>query len=143
MSNLVRFGVSIEEKLLEEFDSLITESYDNRSEAIRDLIRKDIFEERLEKLEGDVIGTLTLLYDHHQRGLTEKMLNLQHDYHSLFKSNLHLHLTHELCLEVIVVAGDVVKIKNIAGRLIGLKGVKHGKLTFTTFNEAEKVLKNG
>ena len=131
MSDLVRFGVSIDKKLLERYDEMIKGVYDNRSEAIRDLIRDKIVEEEWQDSKEEVVGSLTLLYNHHQRGLTEKMLNLQHDYHYLFKSNLHLHLSHKYCLEVIVVQGQVKELKQVAQTLIGLKGVQHGELTVT------------
>lgn len=131
MSDLVRFGVSIDKKLLQRYDDMIADVYENRSEAIRDLIRDKIVEEEWQDIEEEVAGSLTLLYNHHQRGLTEKMLNIQHDYHHLFKSNLHLHLSHDFCLEVIVVQGQVGELKEISQKLIGLKGVQHGKLTVT------------
>ncbi len=132
MSNLVRFGVSIDEDLLHKFDQLNEGIYSNRSEAIRDLIRDRIVEEEWQDGEEKMTGSLTLIYDHHQRGLTEKMLQLQHDYHHLFKSNLHLHLDHDYCLEVIVVQGKAKELRQVSGMLIGLKGVKHGKLTLTS-----------
>lgn len=135
MANLVRFGVSIDEELLQKFDQLNEGIYNNRSEAIRDLIRDKMVEEEWQGGEQEVIGSLTLIYDHHQRGLSEKMLKLQHDHHHLFKSNLHLHLTHDCCLEVIVVQGQAKELKEVSQRMIGLKGVKHGKLTITSTGE--------
>lgn len=132
MGDLTRFGVSIEDSLLQRFDQLIAGEYENRSEAIRDLIRNRLVEEEWQESSKKVMGSITLLYDHHQRGLTEKMLDLQHKYHHLFKSNLHLHLSHDHCLEVIVVAGKAQQLKKAAGKLIGLKGVKHGKLTISS-----------
>jgi CopG family nickel-responsive transcriptional regulator len=77
------------------------------------------------------VGTITLIYNHHQRGLSDRMNQIQHDYHCLFKSNLHLHLNRVFCLEVIVVEGLQSKLKKISSKLIALKGVKHGKLTVT------------
>ena len=133
--SLVRFGVSIEEDLLEKYDNMIAETYDNRSEAIRDMIRNKIVEKKWEDSKQEVIGSLTLIYDHHQRGLTEKLLTLQHDHHSFFKSNLHLHVTHEHCLEVIIVKGKAGELQRIAKKIIGLKGVKHGKLSITSADE--------
>ena len=90
MPNLKRFGVSIEENLLKKFDQSNESIYDNRSEAIRDLIRNKIIEEEKLKNDLDVVGTITLVYDHHKTGLSDKMIQVQHDYHCLFKSNLHL-----------------------------------------------------
>lgn len=131
MSELKRFGVSIDEQLLQKFDKVNAGIYDNRSEAIRDLIRERIIEAENESEEDTVVGTLTVIYNHHKKGLTDKMNQLQHDYHCLFKSNLHLHLDSEFCLEVIVVEGRYYKLKEIGAKIIALKGVKHGKLTVT------------
>lgn len=131
MSELKRFGVSIDESLLQRFDEVNAGIYDNRSEAIRDLIRERIIEAENESEEDTVVGTLTVIYNHHKKGLTDRMNQLQHDYHCLFKSNLHLHLDSEFCLEVIVVEGRYVKLKEISSRIVALKGVKHGKLTVT------------
>ena len=138
MSALKRFGVSIEEKLLKRFDSINEGSYDNRSEAIRDLIRNKIIEEENSQENENVVGTITLVYDHHRRGLSDKLNKIQHDYHCLFKSNLHLHLNRDFCLEVIVVEGLHNKLKNVSSKLIALKGVKHGKLTVTKIEGVEK-----
>lgn len=135
MSDLVRFGVSIEENLLERYDEIISDSYDNRSEAIRDLIRDRIVQERKRSSEEEVIGSLTLLFNHHQRELTEKMLKIQHDYPELFKSNLHMHVSHDFCLEVIIMQGKAHVLREAGNRLKGLKGVHHGKLTLTTTGE--------
>ncbi|TDS25796.1 nickel-responsive transcriptional regulator NikR [Halanaerobium congolense] len=131
MPNLKRFGVSIEENLLKKFDQSNESIYDNRSEAIRDLIRNKIIEEEKLKNDLDVVGTITLVYDHHKTGLSDKMIQVQHDYHCLFKSNLHLHLNSDYCLEVIIVEGLHSKLKKVSSKLIALKGIKHGKLTVT------------
>lgn len=138
MSNLKRFGVSIEENLLKKFDQLNESSYDNRSEAIRDLIRNKIIEEEKSKNDSDVVGTITLIYDYNKTGLNDKMVQIQHNYHCLFKSNLHLHLNRDYCLEVIVVEGLHSKLKKVSSKLIALKGVKHGKLTVTKIEGVEK-----
>ncbi len=135
MSKIVRFGVSIEEDLLDKYDSIIDESYNNRSEAIRDLIRDRIVEEKKRSSEEEVIGSLTLLFNHHQRELTEKMLKIQHDYPHIFKSNLHMHVSHDFCLEVIIMQGEARLLREAGNRLIGLKGVHHGKLTLTSTGE--------
>ncbi|MFW6007009.1 MAG: nickel-responsive transcriptional regulator NikR [Bacillota bacterium] len=131
MSNLTRFGISIDKKLLQKFDKLIENSYDNRSEAIRDLIREEIIKNEWEDSEEKASGSLTLVYNHHKRKLTEKMLKIQHNHHHLFKSNLHVHLNHDFCLEVIILQGKIRQLQQISEKLIGLKGVKHGKLVFT------------
>ncbi len=135
LSDLVRFGVSIEENLLEKYDEIIADSYDNRSEAIRDLIRDRIVQERKRSSEEEVMGSLTLLFNHHQRELTEKMLKIQHDYPHIFKSNLHMHVNHDYCLEVIIMQGKAHILREAGNRLIGLRGVQHGKLTITSTGE--------
>lgn len=131
MSKIVRFGVSIEKELLEKFDKMNEGIYNNRSEAIRDLIRDKIVSKKWQNKEEIVIGSITLVYDHHQRILNDKMLKLQHKYCNIFKANLHIHLDHNHCLEVIVVKGKVKQLIEISNQLISLKGVKHGKLTIS------------
>ncbi len=135
MSDLVRFGVSIEENLLKKYDEIISDSYDNRSEAIRDLIRDRIVQERKRSSEQEVIGSLTLLFNHHKRDLTDKMLTIQHDYPEIFRSNLHMHVSHDFCLEVIIMQGEAHILREAGNRLIGLKGVQHGELTLTSTGE--------
>ncbi len=125
MSELVRFGVSIESDLLEEFDSFLEErSYSNRSEAIRDLIRKSIAERDWEE-GGVVAGGIVLVYDHHRRELAEKLVDIQHRALGIVLSNLHVHLSHHHCLEVIVVKGPVEDIRCLADELGSQKGVYH------------------
>lgn len=133
MSNLIRFGVSINEGLLVQFDKIIEQKgYNNRSEAIRDLIRNQMVELEWEKDEEEVAGTVTLIYDHHVRGLSELLLQVQHDSHDLILSTMHLHLDHHNCLEVMAVKGPASEIRSVSERLISVKGVKHGKLTITS-----------
>ncbi len=133
MSNLVRFGVSINKGLLVQFDKIIEEKgYSNRSEAIRDLIRNQMVELEWEKEEEEVAGTVTLIYDHHVRGLSELLLEVQHSFHDLILSTMHLHLDHHNCLEVLAVKGAAREVRRIAERLISVKGVKHGRLSITT-----------
>ena len=132
MSDLKRFGVSVEQDLLEEFDQLIEGSYNNRSEAIRDLLRDKLVTEKDHQELDDVIGVLTLIYNHQQRNLPDKLVGIECDYNCLFKSNLHLYLDEEHCLEVVVIQGPTKKIKKVTRKLSGLKGVKHSKLNLTT-----------
>lgn len=133
MSSLVRFGVSINKGLLVQFDQIIEEKgYSNRSEAIRDLIRNQMVELEWEKDEEEVAGTVTLIYDHHVRGLSELLLEVQHGFHDLILSTMHLHLDHHNCLEVLAVKGAAREVRRIAERLISVKGVKHGRLSITT-----------
>lgn len=136
MGNTVRFGISLDEKLLQSFDQLIEQkSYMNRSEAIRDLIRASLVEERLGSEAQQAVGTVTLVYNHHVRDLSDKLTEQQHAYHDQIISALHVHLDAHNCLEVLVVRGAVREIKQIAHELIGVKGVKHGKLVMTTTGE--------
>lgn len=136
MGNTVRFGISLDEKLLENFDALIEEkSYMNRSEAIRDLIRASLVEERLGSENQEAVGTVTLVYNHHVRDLSDKLTEHQHSHHEQIVSSVHVHLDAHNCLEVLIIRGEVRAIKKIANELIGVKGVKHGKLVLTTTGE--------
>lgn len=133
MSELSRIGVAIDSELLEKFDSLIEKrGYTNRSEAFRDLIRDELVQKRWESPESQVVGTVTLVYDHHVRMLSEKLTDMQHEFHRAILSTLHVHLDHDNCLEVLVVRGKAGAVKKIADALISTKGVKHGRLTITT-----------
>jgi CopG family nickel-responsive transcriptional regulator len=135
-SNLQRFGISIEAQLLEQFDQLIkTKGYTNRSEAIRDLIRDYLVEEEWRSGAGSVVGTITMVYNHHQREMSDKLTDLQHQFHDQIVSVLHVHLDAHNCLEVLVVKGDKTEIQMIAGRLNSTRGVKHCKLVTTTTGE--------
>jgi CopG family nickel-responsive transcriptional regulator len=136
MSDLTRFGISIDSRLLRLFDHLIGEKgYVNRSEAIRDLIRKALIEEQSAKEDEEIIGTITLVYNHHTRELSENLTHRQHAHHELVVSSLHVHLDMENCLEVIVVKGRSGTVHHLADGLIGARGVKHGKLVTTTTGE--------
>jgi CopG family nickel-responsive transcriptional regulator len=129
---LQRFGVSIDAHLLERFDKVIEQKgYTNRSEALRDLIRDSLVEQEWDE-NREIIGTITIVYDHEVRELSDTLTDLQHKYQKLFRSTLHIHLDEHNCLEVLVVQGKSRDVKNVADRLIGTKGVKHGKFTMTT-----------
>jgi CopG family nickel-responsive transcriptional regulator len=133
MSDLARIGVAIDSSLLEQFDGLIERrGYTNRSEAFRDLIRDELVEQSWESPEADVVGTVTLVYDHHVRTLSERLTGMQHDHHRNILSTMHVHLDHDNCLEVLVVKGKAGQVRKIADGLISTKGVKHGRLTVTT-----------
>ena len=132
MSKLMRIGVALDAGLLEKFDDLIhRRGYVNRSEAFRDLIRNELVEEAWKAPDTDVVGSVTLVYDHHVRMLNDKLLDLQHDYHESILSTLHVHLDHDNCLEILVVKGKASKIQEIANTLISTKGVKHGSFTIS------------
>lgn len=110
----------------------IQKGYGNRSLLIADMIRDWLVEHRQQLGEGEIAGTITLVYDHHKPHLQEGLTSIQHDYHALIISTLHVHLDHHNCLEVLVLRGKAVQIRKLADELIGAKGVKHGKLTITT-----------
>jgi CopG family nickel-responsive transcriptional regulator len=132
MEKIVRFGVSLEPKLLKKFDKLIKKKgYGSRSEAIRDLIRDETVRQTLENENEEVVGTLTIIYDHDARNVTNKLLDAQHSHHKNISSTTHLHLDKHNCLEVIVVSGKVKDVQSIADTITSIKGVKHGKLTIT------------
>lgn len=136
MGETVRFGISMDEELLASFDRLIEQKgYANRSEAIRDLIRAAQVESDWEEGEKEGVGTVTLVYNHHVRDLSDKLTEQQHSHHDQIISALHVHLDAHNCLEVLVVRGKVREVRQIADELIGVKGVKHGKLVMTTTGE--------
>ncbi|MBA7582052.1 nickel-responsive transcriptional regulator NikR [Candidatus Atribacteria bacterium 1244-E10-H5-B2] len=132
MSEIVRFGVSLEKELLEKFDILIKEKkYPNRSEAIRDLIRENLV--RREWVEGkEVAGAITLVFDHHKRDLVNNLTDIQHDFHQLIISSQHIHLDHDNCFEIIVVRGKPIEVSELADKLRATKGVKYGSLSIAT-----------
>ena len=133
MSELSRIGVAIDSELLKKFDDHIaTRGYTNRSEAFRDMIRDELVQKNWERPESNVVGTVTLVYDHHVRLLNERLTDMQHDHHHNILSTLHVHLDHDNCLEVLVVRGKAEAVRKIADALISTKGVKHGRLTITT-----------
>jgi len=127
-----RFGVSIEPDLLKKFDKVIKkEGYANRSEAIRDLIRKNLITEKNKNPDEGAIGTLTMVYDHHAGSLTDKLLDLQHDHTKEILVSTHVHMDHNNCLEVLVLKGKTGSIQKLADNIKSLKGIKHGELVIT------------
>ena len=132
MSELIRFGVSIEKDLLVKFDKHIKQKdYQNRSEAFRDLIREDLV--RKEWLEGkEVAAAITIVYDHHKRELVNKLTNIQHDFHELIVSSQHIHLDHNNCLEIVAVKGNPKRIQLLTNKIKATKGVKYAALTVAT-----------
>ena len=134
MGDLVRFGVSADEELMVSFDRLSADKgYSNRSEALRDLMRDALVQARLEKFpdDADVLASLTLVYDHHAREISERMGEIQHERHGLVVSVLHVHISHDDCMEVIALRGKAGSIRELANALLSLRGVKHGKLFMT------------
>ncbi len=131
MSQLSRTGVSLEDGLLKEFDRLIAKrGYSNRSEAIRDLIRNALLEEIVDSNEP-VVGTLTLVYDHHVPGLSGKLTETQHGAGAMILAATHVHLDHHYCLEVIMMKGKSKDLQAVADGMLALKGVELGKLVLT------------
>ena len=129
---ITRFGVSIEPDLLEKFDKIIKkEGYENRSEAIRDLVRKNLIAEKIKDKEAKAIGTLTMVYDHHTGNLTNRLLELQHDHHSEILTTTHIHIDHHNCLEVLVLSGKAGDVQKLADNIKALKGIKHAELVIT------------
>lgn len=136
VNKLTRFGVSMDEALLEQFDEMIDKKgYPNRSEAVRDLIRDAILQNKWTDGEEVVAGTIMLFYDHHHNNLVDEMMHIQHDYHENILATTHLHIDHHNCLEIIVVKGKTAPLRNLSDRLISLKGVFYGKLTVSPLNK--------
>ena len=132
MGELSRIGVAIDADLLDQFDRHIAgRGYTNRSEAFRDLIRQELVDTAAESPDATVIGSVTLVYDHHVRQLTDKLTDIQHDAFKNIVSTLHVHLDHDNCLEVLVVKGKGSEVRHIADALISTKGVKLGRLMIT------------
>jgi CopG family nickel-responsive transcriptional regulator len=135
VEKIVRFGVSIEPDLLEKFDKQIKkEGYSNRSEAIRDMVRKNLILEKNKDPNEKAIGTLTMIYDHHCGNLTNKLLEIQHNHHTEILTTTHVHVDHHNCLEVLVLKGKSGEIQKLADKIRALKGIKHGELVVTKTN---------
>ncbi len=127
-----RVGVSFDPKLLKKFDALIaSKGYSNRSEAIRDLVRKSLIEADIESDKGNVIGTITFIYDHDAGDVAHKLMHLQHHHHSEVSSTTHIHVDEHACLEVLVVRGKAKNVRKLAENIKAIKGVKHGELVIT------------
>ncbi|MDG6220054.1 MAG: nickel-responsive transcriptional regulator NikR [Candidatus Thermoplasmatota archaeon] len=128
MEKVSRIGISIEPELLKAFDTRIEkEGYENRSEAVRDLLRKYLMEADKGKAGGEVVGTITFLYDHHRSDITNKLISLQHDSTLDIRATTHVHITHDLCLEVVVVTGNDGDVQSLGDKIKSLKGVLYGE----------------
>ena len=133
MSNIIRFTISIEDDLLKEFDTYCrSEQSATRSEAVRQLIRERLTNRAWETGTHEVAGTLTLVYDHHRAQLGDRLTKLQHDNTDLIVSTTHIHLTHDLCLEVIILRGPAKRLQEIASQLKGFKGIQKGELVMAS-----------
>ncbi|MCZ7398310.1 MAG: nickel-responsive transcriptional regulator NikR [Candidatus Methanoperedens sp.] len=129
--DLSRIGVSLPENLLEKFDEIITKrGYSSRSEGIRDAIRGYIrYYAWMSEVEGERVGTISLVYDHSQRGLVNSLLDIEHEFSEIIRSSIHMHINHDMCLEVLLVRGDARDVKEVTERIMTIRGVKHVKLT--------------
>ena len=131
MPQVVRFGISLENDLLSKFDQRRkVKKYSNRSEAIRDLIREDLVKAEWQE-NKEIAGAITLIYDHHKRELVNKLMVIQHDFGNIIISSQHIHLDHNNCLEIIAVKGTSNKLTELSDKLIGIKGIIHGKLVMS------------
>ncbi len=138
MPELSRTGVSLEQELLKEFDGFIARrGYNNRSEALRDLIREALVGEAVDTNRA-VVGTLTLIYDHHLPNLAQKLTETQHRAHDMVLAATHVHLDEYYCLEVIIMKGRSKEIQEMADSMLSLRGVKHGKLVLTGTGRPQK-----
>lgn len=132
MSGLVRFGVSLEKALLDRFDVLIRgKQYTNRSEALRDLIRKELVHQEW-KSGVDVVGTITLIYDHHKRDVLIRVMDMQHDFQEAIVSTQHIHLDHHNCLEIVAARGKAEDVQRLADALRSIKAVRHVTLSMSS-----------
>ena len=139
MHTIVRFGVSIDEKLLDKFDALINEKgYVNRSEAIRDLIRSMIINEDISDPDAESIGTLSLVYNHHASDIADKLNDIQHNHYQNIVSTTHIHLDEHNCLEVLILKGKTGEVKSIADKLSSIKNIENGQLTLKSTDKVHE-----
>ncbi|UPK45079.1 nickel-responsive transcriptional regulator NikR [Paenibacillus pabuli] len=138
--DLTRFGVAFPTPLIEQFDSYIEEQgYKNRSEAFRDLVRKTLLEPSALHSEQDVAGTIVMVYDHHISDLPIRLMELQHEAHHDIISNMHVHLNHDQCLEVIAVRGNLGRLRHLHQQIQVQKGVLYAELSVTYVDELNKM----
>jgi CopG family nickel-responsive transcriptional regulator len=136
---MMRISMSLPKKLLNEFDEVLKDrGYNSRSKGIRDALKDYIVRYQwMKDMEGDRVGILAVIYDHHYTGVMEDLTDIQHQFRDFINANMHLHMTEKNCLEVIVVKGDAQKIRSLSEKIMRLKGVEHVKLTTTTSGEQE------
>ena len=127
-----RVGVSFEPELLSKFDRAIREKgYTNRSEAVRDIVRESLLRDEVAAGKGEVVGTLTILYDHERGDVTHRLLHIQHDHHADVLSTLHVHVDERNCLEVLIIRGEAAQVRHLADGIRAVKGVLYGELVIT------------
>ena len=140
MADIVRFSVSLEEDLLAEFDRFCTAGkFATRSEAVRQLIREKLTQVAWHEDAGDVAASITLIYDHHRARLTDKMIEIQHAHEGLVVSSMHVHLTHDLCMELIALRGPASEIQELAAAIGGLKGIQQAHLVIARAKDQSTV----
>ncbi|MCX7954316.1 MAG: nickel-responsive transcriptional regulator NikR [Bacteroidales bacterium] len=128
---LKRFGVSLEDDILKELDAYVKKNnFPNRSQALRKLIKDYLVEEKVNE-NKTVAGAMVIVYDHHKRLLVNKLLNIQHDYNKIILATQHIHISHNLCLEIIALKGKAIDLINLSKNILNIKGILHGKLVFT------------
>ena len=131
---VTRFGVSLESELLEALDNYVIENnFPNRSQAIRQLIERNLVEKKW-MCNNTVAGAITLVYDHNRRELVNRIFDIQNDFYQVILASQHFHISNETCLKIIAVKGQAKVLTKLADKLIGLKGIKHGKLVMTQTN---------
>lgn len=136
VSELVRLSISLEQPLMRQLERLVKKSgYANRSEFVRDMIRRRLVEEQWSDERQEVVGTITMIYDHHARQLSDKIVDIQHDYHERVLATTHVHLSHDRCAEMIMIHGQADEIREIANRLRQLRGVLHAELAMSSTGE--------
>jgi CopG family nickel-responsive transcriptional regulator len=137
MSDLVRFSISLEKALLDKLERLVKASrYTNRSEFVRDLIRERLVEQQWMDKRQEVVGTITMVYDHHARQLADKLVDIQHDHQQNVLATTHVHLSHDLCAEMIMARGSAPRIRQLADRLRQQRGVLHATLAISSTGES-------
>ena len=136
MSELVRFSMSLEKTLADRLERMVAASgYTNRSEFIRDMIREQLVEQQWADEKQEVVATITMVYDHHARQLTDRLMDIQHDYHGQIMATTHVHLSHDLCAEMIMVRGSAMQVRRLADSLRQQRGVLHAALSMSTTGE--------
>jgi CopG family nickel-responsive transcriptional regulator len=143
MAELIRTGVSIEGSLLAQFDRVIAKrGYQNRSEALRDLIRESLISEAVDENQP-VVATLSMIYDHHRPNLANRLIEIQHHAHGSVLAATHVHLDEANCLEVVIMKGRSGELKQLADHMLSMRGVKHGKLVLTTAGNRRAARRRG
>jgi CopG family nickel-responsive transcriptional regulator len=137
MGDLTRFSVAMPEGLLMQFDELVARRgvAKNRSEVIRDLVRDALIRDEVDQVGAEVMGTLTIVYDHHASDVQETLHNIQHAHYGMIVTTSHVHIDEDMCLEVIILRGESTDVRIVADQIVGTKGVKHGGLVVTTVGQ--------